>query len=143
MMKNNKNTSRFFYQGFLLWLLILIVCFILGAFDDLVLFPLVGNVAITITGLAMSTVVFIATWTLLPKITKTTTKNYCLLGVIWFILTFLFECMEAIVIESNSFLEIIEAYNPFLIGNLWIFVMLSVLTAPWIIAKIRKLIIEN
>ena len=141
-MKNNKNNSKFFYQGFLLWILILLGCFILGAFDDLVLFPLVGKIAISITGIFMCIVIFTVAWIFLPKLIRGTAKNYWLLGIIWFIMTFLFESIEAIVLEGSSWQGIVAAYNPFLAGNLWILVMFSMLIAPWIIAKIRKLIVN-
>ena len=138
-----KNNIKFFSQGFLVWLLIAVFGFVLGAFDDLILVKLIDNIAITITGIAMCIVVFIVSWLLLPNIIKTTSKNYWILGIMWFVITFLFECTEGIIIESATWQELLDAYNPFLTGNMWIFVMISVLIAPHIIAKKRKIIIEN
>ena len=129
---------KFAMQGLLLWLAMAFLSFLLGLFDDLVLAPRIGGIAVPLTGLAMSACIALLVYYSLPHMERVTAGEYWLLGLLLMCLTVIFECFDGFVLEKSSLEQVIAAYNP-LTGNLWIVVMATVLCSPRIVSVIRGL----
>ena len=123
-------------QGALWWLAIAAVCFALGAIGDGLLYPGFGAVAVPFKGLAMCAAIFAVAWFCVPRIARTTSAGYWLVGTLWLVLTVAFECAEAILVEGASVDQMVAAYNP-LTGNLWLFVVATALVSPRLAVAIR------
>lgn len=59
------------------------------------------------------------------------------MGLLWVILTIIFETSINLIIGKN-FVEIVKAYN-ITTGNLWLLVMISIGCLPRLVARIKHL----
>lgn len=66
-------------------------------------------------------------YVLVPKIKNCVKRDYIILGVIWFILTNLFD-LVAYIKDGGGFIDLVQSYN-ILTGNTWFLVVLSALPA--------------
>lgn len=131
---------RFYRQGLLVWLGIMVVCFGWGALDDLVLHPRIGPAAIPLTGVAMGATVFAFAWFALPRMGTAAARDYWFLGIFWLALSVAFECFDGRVVEKVSWADILAAYHPatLLTGNLWLFVVVAVVLAPRVVSAWQR-----
>ena len=84
----------------------------------------------------MGVCIFLITWLLLPRMTKTfTSKDGWLIGTGWVLLTIAFEFAAGLAGGSNVS-ELLAAYNP-LSGNLWLLVLATTLLSPVITKNCR------
>ena len=74
---------------------------------------------------------------LIPKIKECKSKDYIIFGIIWFVLTNLFDLLMYIS-EGKGINELLNSYN-FLNGNLWILVVITTFVSPIIVSKIKCL----
>ena len=126
-----------YLQAVGIWMIIIPIAILNGALRESVLIKL-GAIALPLSGIILSLCIFAVAYFLIPKIHSCDRKEYIAFGVIWFVLTNLFD-LSFILIEGGNFTDLLEAYN-FLDGNLWIIVVLTTLLSPIIVAKIKKLI---
>jgi hypothetical protein len=126
-----------YLQAVGIWMIIIPIAILNGALRESVLIKL-GAIALPLSGIILSLCIFAVAYFLIPKRHSCDRKEYIAFGVIWFVLTNLFD-LSFILIEGGNFTDLLEAYN-FLDGNLWIIVVLTTLLSPIIVAKIKKLI---
>ena len=79
---------------------------------------------------------FLVALLFVPKIKNCTRNDYIIFGVIWFVLTNLFD-LALYIREGGGFGDLLKSYN-FLTGNLWVLVVLTSLISPFLSAKIRN-----
>ena len=128
-----------YYKSFFIWLLITPLAILNGAFRQLVLEPSLGTgIANPISCFILCGLIFIVSIIFIPKLRKGTVKTYIKIGLLWILYTILFETVLGLVIGS-TFTEIINAYD-ITTGNLWLLVVLFIGFAPWLVAKIKRLI---
>ena len=73
--------------------------------------------------------IFLITWLMYPRLIKNSTrKERWLTGMVWAVLTVIFEFATGIT-GGNSIAELLAAYNP-LTGNLWLLVLAATLFSP-------------
>ncbi len=126
-------------KSLLIWLAIIPFAILNGGLREKVLIPLIGaEYAFPISGLILCLLIFILCYTFIPRIGKGTTKTYWLIGLLWLLLTITFETVFGL-ISGNTLPELLKAYD-ITTGNLWLLVVLFTGIAPWLAAKIRKLI---
>ena len=106
-----------------------------GGFREYILVKL-GVLARPLSGIILSVCIFVVAYFLVPKIKKCVKRDYIIFGVIWFILTNLFD-LVMYVKDGGGFVDLINAYN-FMTGNTWILVVLTTLFAPAVVVKIRN-----
>ena len=126
-------------KSLLIWLAIIPCAIINGAFRYLALNPLMGEIyAQTLSGVLLCIILFVICWFLIPRIGRGTAKTYWIIGLLWVILTILFEFGFGL-LTGDTFAELIRAYD-ITTGNLWSLVVIFTGIAPWLTAKARKLI---
>jgi hypothetical protein len=126
-----------YLQAIAIWMIIIPIAILNGALRESVLIKL-GAIALPLSGIILSFCIFLVAFFLIPKIHSCDKKEYIAFGVVWFVLTNLFD-LSIILIEGGNFTDLLKAYY-FLDGNLWIIVVLTTLLSPILVAKIRKLV---
>ena len=115
-----------------IWFLIIPIAILNGALRESVLNKL-GNISLPLSGIILSICIFLVAYLLIPKIKNCKRKDYIIFGIIWFILTNLFD-LAMYISEGENFLALINSYN-FMSGNLWILVCITSLISPIVVYK--------
>ncbi len=133
--------KKFYVQSFLFWFLLLVIAMINAIIRDLtykpLLEPYIGMWAHQISSLTLIILFFIAIYLFL-KYTKEeyTRKDIIIIGLLWIILTLIFESLMNLY-RQLTILQIIETYY-FWRGETWIFVLLSLIIIPVIYYYLLK-----
>lgn len=122
--------------AFLIWVMIIPIAILNGGFREYVLVEL-GVLAHPLSGIILSVCIFIVAYLLVPKIKNCVKRDYIFFGVMWFILTNLFD-LSAYIKEGEGFAGLLQSYNIFT-GNTWLLVVLTALFAPTIVMKIKEM----
>jgi hypothetical protein len=126
-------------KSLLIWLALVFLAILNGAFREIVINPLIGaEYGPPISCFSLCFILFILCWFTIPRIGRGTTKTYLTIGLLWVLLTVLFETGLEL-FTGNTFAGVIKTYD-ITTGNLWLLVVLFTGIAPWLTAKIRKLI---
>ena len=121
--------------AFMIWVLIIPIAILNGGFREYVLVKL-GGLARPLSGIILSVCIFIVAYLLVPKIKNCVKRDYFWFGVMWFILTNLFD-LSAYIKNGEGFAGLLQSYNIFT-GNTWVLVVLAALFAPMIVMKIKE-----
>ena len=121
--------------AFLIWVMIIPIAILNGGFREYVLVKL-GMFARPLSGIILSVCIFVVAYLLVPKIKNCVKRDYILFGVMWFILTNLFD-LSSYIKNGEGFAGLIQAYNIFT-GNTWMLVVLSALLSPMLVMKIKE-----
>ena len=121
--------------AFLIWVMIIPIAIINGGFREYVLVKL-GGLALPLSGIILSICIFIVAYLLVPKIKNCVKRDYIFFGVMWFVLTNLFD-LSAYIKEGEGFAGLLQSYNIFT-GNTWLLVVLTALFAPTIVMKMKE-----
>ena len=128
-----------FVKAFLIWLLMAPLGIINGVLRETVTEPLFGsNIALPLSGIILSILIFVLAYILIPKIGKCNAKEYIIIGIMWFVLANILDFVVTLV-ERGTITDFIKLYD-ISTGNLWCFVVIVCLTSPFLVAKIKKLI---
>jgi len=126
-------------KSLLIWVLIIPLAIVNGVLRENVLNAYLGkNSALPVNGIILCFFVFFLSLVFIPRLGKGKTKNYILIGLLWLLLTVIFEFTLGFIM-NEPLSELIKAYD-ITTGNLWLFVVLVVGCSPWLTAKIRKII---
>ena len=124
-----------YVYAFLIWVMIIPIAILNGGLREYVLVKL-GNLALPLSGIILSLCIFVVAYLLVPKIKNCTKKDYIIFGVMWFILTNLFDLISYIN-QGVGFLGLLQSYN-ILTGNTWLLVVLTALFSPVIVMNIIR-----
>ena len=124
-----------YVQAIGIWCLVIPLAIINGGLRENVLVKL-GDIALPLSGIILSICVFLVAYLLIPRIKNCKPKDYIIFGVIWFILTNLFDLFMYIS-EGGGIKQLLNSYN-FLEGNLWILVVITTLVSPMLVSKIKS-----
>ena len=126
-------------KSLLIWLAIIPCAILNGAFREVVINPLIGDrYGQPLSGVLLCMILFVLCWFFIPRIGRGTAKTYWIIGLLWVILTILFETGFGL-LTGDSLAKLMKAYDV-TTGNLWLLVIIFTGTAPWLTAKTRKLI---
>ena len=120
------------------WLLIIFAESVHGTLRQIFLAPLVGDfparrIAV-FTGMIL---IFLITYLFIERISAPDTKALLLIGLLWTVLTFLFEVVLGIYVLGLDRARIAEDYDPTR-GGLMGFGLLFIIFAPWLAARLRQ-----
>ena len=124
-----------YVYAFLIWVMIIPIAILNGGLREYVLVKL-GNLALPLSGIILSLCIFVVAYLLIPKIKNCTKKDYIFFGVMWFILTNLFDLIVYIN-AGVGFAGLVQSYN-ILTGNTWLLVVLTALFSPVIVMNIIR-----
>lgn len=126
-------------KSLLIWLAIIPLAILNGGLREMVIVRLIdAKYALPLSGVLLCLMIFILCYALIPKIGKGIAMSYLIIGLLWIELTISFEFALGLLMGS-SLDELITAYD-ITTGNLWLVVVLFTGVAPWLTAKMRKLI---
>jgi hypothetical protein len=126
-------------RGFTIWLLIIFAEIIHGTLRQLFLAPMVGDfTARRIAFFVGLLLIFGITYFFIRWIRATSFKALLAVGVMWMILTAIFEFSLGIFVMNLSWERIFEDYD-ITRGGLMGFGLLFMVFAPYLAAKLRKL----
>jgi hypothetical protein len=123
---------------FFAWFGLMILAILNGGFRDAVYSSLVGEH----TAHQISTVIFLLLitvylWFISRVWIIQSSKQAWNIGIMWFLMTEVFEFGMVILIQNEPWDKIFYAYNIFA-GQLWILIPLYVLIAPYILYRLAK-----
>ena len=126
-------------KSVLIWLSIIPLAILNGALRESFLNPSIGeSFAQPVSGLILCLLIFIVSLIFIPRIGRGKEKTYWKIGILWIVLTIVFETIFGIAI-GNSFSELLKAYN-IATGNLWLIVVIFTGISPWLVAKIKRIV---
>ena len=126
-------------KSILIWLSIIPLAILNGALREKLLINWLGeSYAEPVSGIILCLLIFIVSLVFIPRIGKGESKIYLKMGILWIILTIIFETTFGLA-TGNSFSELMKAYD-ITTGNLWLIVVVFIGIAPLLIAKIKKYI---
>lgn len=124
-----------YIMAILIWIMIIPIAILNGGFREYILVKL-GILARPLSGIILSVCIFVVAYFLVPKIKNCVKRDCIIFGVIWFVLTNLFDLVTYIR-DGGGFADLLQSYN-ILTGNTWLLVVLSALFSPVIVMKIRN-----
>ena len=124
-----------YIQAIGIWFLIIPLAIINGGLRENILIKL-GDIALLLSGIILNICIFVVAYLLIPKIKNCKQTDYFIFGIIWFILTNLFDLLMYIS-EDGGIKDLLGSYN-FLTGNLWILVVITTFISPIVVSKIKK-----
>ncbi len=124
-----------YIQAVGIWILIIPLAILNGGFRENVLSKL-GSIALPLSGIILSVCIFAMAFLLIPKLKNCKAIDYVFIGIVWFVLTNLFD-LVMILSEGGRFGDLLSSYH-FTTGNLWIVVVLTTLFSPMLVAKFKK-----
>lgn len=119
----------------LIWIMMIPIAILNGGLREYVLVKL-GVLARPLSGIILSICIFVVAYFLVPRIKNCTKKDYIIFGVIWFVLTNLFD-LVAYIKDGGGFIDLVQSYN-ILTGNTWLLVVLAALFAPMTVMRIKN-----
>jgi len=126
-------------KSLLIWLAIIPLAILNGGLRQNVLNPMLGEkIGEPLSVVLLCAIIFILCWFFIPRIGRGAAKTYWKIGFLWIILTILFETGFGLLL-GYGFAELLKAYD-ITSGNLWLIVVLFTGIAPYLSAKMKKLI---
>jgi hypothetical protein len=126
-------------KSLLIWLAIVPLGILNGVLREMVINPMIGErYGLPLSGISLCLLIFVLCYFCIPKIGREKIKTYLIIGLWWVVLTVLFETCFGL-LTGNTFTTLIKAYD-ITTGNLWLLVVLFTGIAPWLTAKIRKIL---
>lgn len=132
--------KKFYKKSILFWFVLLILALINATIRETtykpLLTPYIGVWAHQISSLTGIILFFIAIYFFLKKIKVSYNKSDLFkVGLLWIVMTILFECFMNICIRHLTFQQVLKTYY-FWQGDTWFFVLLSLIISPFIAHKI-------
>ena len=119
-----------FSRAALVWLLLLVVAVLNGAFRDSVVSARFGElVGHAIGTVILSLVILITAWLTVPWIDPATGRAAWAAGAFWLLLTIAFEFIAGHYLFDTSWQELLADYDVRR-GRVWVLVLLATLVAP-------------
>ena len=129
-------------KSILIWLLFIPLAILNGFLRDKWIAPAMGmEYAEPLSGILLCLLMFAVTCLFIPRLGKGTRKQFLRVGLVWMLLTVVFETILGLV-AGMSAREILRTYNV-LTGNLWLVVVIFVWLTPWLAARTRGMVITE
>lgn len=126
-----------YLKSLIVWICFIPAAILNGGFREYILIKYMNTASATaISGILLSILILLITWLLLSRLVTLNRKESYITGIIWMVLTIIFEFTSGIG-TGIPIEELIAAYNP-LSGNLWVLVILTTMFAPYIYFRIQQ-----
>ena len=136
--KRMTDLYRIVLKASVVWFVIALLAIANGIFRETVLVSLLGqNIALPVSGILLSFIVFIITYLFFPFFGKNKTMTYFLVGLQWVVMTLLFEFLFGHYVVGRSWSDILKVFH-IMKGNLFIIVLIFSLFSPILVAKIKS-----
>ncbi len=126
-----------FLKASVIWVVIALLAIANGLVRETLLVSTLGpSIALPVSGMLLSFIVFIVTYLSFPLFAKNKSLTYFLIGLQWVFMTLLFEFLFGHYVVGRSWSDIIQVFN-IMKGNLFIIVLIVSLFSPLLVAKIK------
>ncbi|WP_302826746.1 hypothetical protein [Anaerofustis stercorihominis] len=123
-------------KSLLIWILIFIFAFLNGGLREFLLIPYSGEkVGLILSGAILILTIMIISFIFIPGLKLKSNKEAFSIGLIWFLLTNLFD-LFSVYSSGGNFMDFVSLFN-ITTGNLWTVVVITTLLAPISIYKIK------
>lgn len=130
-------TVSLFLKTSMIWFVIALFAVANGIFRETVLVSNLGqNIALPVSGMLLSLIVFIVTYLSFHLFSKHNTLTYFLIGLQWVLMTLLFEFLFGHYVVGKSWSDILQVFH-ITKGDLFIIVLIASLFSPLLVAKIK------
>jgi hypothetical protein len=120
-----------------LWVPLVPLAIVNGAIREGVLAPMLGQrLALPLSGVSLSVLIFLFALMVAPWLGASAKAPYVAAGMVWLLLTVLFEFLFGYYVMGKSWVQLLAAYNV-VDGNLWVLVLISTPLSPFLGAKVR------
>ncbi|MFH1458033.1 MAG: hypothetical protein ABIG31_02560 [Candidatus Omnitrophota bacterium] len=133
-------TSRLLLKIIAVWIILMAVESVHGTLRILFLVPRIGELpAKQISFLPGLALILFITYLFIPWIGAKTTRPLIITGVIWVVLTFIFEIGLGRLVFNYSWDKVFADYDLFN-GGLMLIGLLILVIAPWSMAKLQRIV---
>ncbi len=133
-------TVNLFLKTSMIWIIIALLAILNGIFRESVLVSTLGpSMAISVSGLMLSLIVFIVTYLSFPLFGKHPSHTYFLIGLQWVVMTLVFELLFGHYVVGKPWSDILQVFN-IMKGDLFIIVLVMSLLSPLLVAKIKRVL---
>ncbi len=130
-------TVNLFLKASIIWVIIALFAIMNGIFRENVLVSILGqHMAVSVSGIMLSIIVFILTYLFFPLIGKHHTLDYFFIGLQWVVMTLMFEFVFGHYVMGKPWSSIFQVFN-IIEGNLFIIVLVVSLFSPILAAKLK------
>ena len=127
-------------KALILWVAILVLAILNGTMREKALIPALGTFAgLIASGIVLSACIALVAFLAAPWYGPLRPSQYWLIGLLWLLLTLLFEFSFGRFIQHKDWAQLLQAYT-LKGGNLWPVVLAFTLLAPWLAARLRGLL---
>lgn len=124
----------------LAWLLIMLLAIANGIAREALLEPTMGPaIALPLSGILLALIILLASWLLVPWFGGARASTWFAIGVLWVVLTLLFEYLFGHFVAGMPWREISRVFD-MVSGNLFLLALLSAALSPWLAARFRGLV---
>ena len=122
-------------RAFAVWLLLLVIAIVNGAFREAVLAPRYGTtVAQPVSALSLSVLILATAWSTAPFVGYDSFRAAWTVGALWLCLTLAFEFLAGRFLFVKTWDVLLADYDV-MKGRLWPLVLLATLLAPLLVAR--------
>jgi hypothetical protein len=125
-------------KSLFVWLMIIPLAVINGWVRDCAVLPLLGRYALPLSGITLCALVLVLAWLCIPRLGVSRPGQLVSMGLVWAGLAMVFEGVLGLAM-GKTLTEVLAAYD-MTSGNLWLLVVICVGCAPWVAAKLRRLV---
>lgn len=117
-------------RSVLLWCVLLFLAILNGGFREAVLVPGLGRgVGYAMSTVMLSALIVLVGWMATPWIAPRSIQDAWIVGVVWLLLTLLFDFGAGHFLFRRSWTELMTGYN-LLAGRIWLIVLVVTLLTP-------------
>ena len=129
--------AMIWFKSILIWICFIPIAILNGGLREYL--AMKWNAAfwlLPLSSITLSLFIFLLAWLLLPRLGRLEARTYFKIGMLWVVLTCLFEFSFGL-LTGNSWEQLWAAYNP-LTGNWWILVLLTTGWTPLFVNKLSS-----
>jgi hypothetical protein len=141
-MPNRLRTSNslLVVKASLAWFLIMLLAIANGIAREALLEPALGPaIALPLSGILLALIILLASWLLVPWFGRARASAWIAIGLLWVVLTLLFEYLFGHFVAGMPWAEISRVFDV-TSGNLFSLALLSAALSPWLAARLRGLV---
>ncbi|HXX62238.1 MAG TPA: hypothetical protein VEO56_00465 [Bacteroidota bacterium] len=125
------------FRAVVVWIVVLVCAFLNGGLRVAFIIPSVGESAgHVISCFTLSLLILLATFLFIRWMHPENSAEAIRVGVLWLILTLMFEFLACHYLFGNSWEKILSEYN-LLRGRIWVLVLIVTTFSPLIMARVR------
>jgi hypothetical protein len=126
-------------RAIVIWFALLVAAVVNGAFRVAVLVPRLGDAAgHVVSSLMLCVLIALLSWATIGWVHPSTPAQAVAVGVLWLVLTLVFEFGFGHFVAHKTWPELLADYN-LLGGRIWLLVLLTTMASPYLLGRFRGL----